>query len=432
MLQTFQNHWQTLQLPNNAQLLVAVSGGIDSMVLCDLLLQSQLKFSIAHANFQLRGKDSDEDALFVEHFAKKHHLPFFSKQLAVEEFQEKNNASIQMAARTLRYAWFESLVRQHHFDYVLTAHHLNDSLETFFINLSRGTGLKGLTGIPTLHEIYLRPLLNFPKEWILTYAEENKIAWREDVSNASDDYVRNQIRHHITPVLEEIHPNFMGNFAQSLHYLKEEQQLLQNHLDFIRNQLFQNKEDHLTISIDALNQLSPLNTYLFYLFKDYGFQFPLELKKLMEAENNREIQSENYRLIKNRTHLILTQKRSEEVRSEIEIYQGQLIEKPLYLKVSISNCQDELATESLDAAQIRFPLRLRKPKHADSFFPMGMNGSKKLNKFLRDEKLSNLEKEQIWLLTDAKDDILYVLNRRIDERFKITEHTNNFLNIYLC
>lgn len=431
MVEIFQHHWNSLQLPKNAKLLVAVSGGIDSMVLCDLLLQSNLHFSIAHANFQLRDKDSDADENFVKTFAKKHQLDFYTKKLPIQAFVATNNASTQMAARALRYEWFEELIQTHQFDFVLTAHHLNDSLETFLINLSRGTGLKGLTGIPSQTKNYLRPLLTFTQKAISSYAERHQIKWREDSSNASNDYVRNQIRHQISPILEEIHPSFMSNFGQSIAFLNQDHALLQNHIQCVQKNISK-KENHILIEISALQKLSPLNTYLFHLFKDFGFRFPVEILKLIHAENNTEIRNEKFRLIKNRTHLILLHQSNKVDENEFKIYEGLPIEKPLYLKVSMARYKDESATQSLDADNIRFPLRLRKPKQTDLFSPLGMSGKKKLSKFFRDAKISKIEREQLWILTTEEDEILYVLGYRIDDRFKINEHTNNFLNIYLC
>lgn len=419
-----------LNVPHGTKLLVAVSGGVDSMVLCDLLFKSNIYFEVAHCNFQLRKKDSDEDETFVRNYCLKNDLNCFVKKFDVKEFKDSGNFSTQMAARELRYNWFQELMQKENFDYLLTAHHLNDSFETFFINLSRGTGIKGLTGIGSENEQILRPLLPFSKNQILEYAEKNNLDWKEDSSNSSTDYVRNKIRHQIIPHLEEIHPNFLENFAQTIQHLHSDSKLIQNHIQLIRNQLFNNSGNMISVLISELKELAPLETYLFYLFRVFGFQYPQEITKLMNSENG-EIQSETHRLIKNREELLLIDLKQENFESEIELNEHEILEKPLYLKLLKSDARDLSAHESLDFEKIKFPLRLRKKKTGDVFFPFGMKGSKKLSKFFKDEKYSKPEKENAWLLVDDDDRILYVVGKRIDDRFKITEHTHKYLNIFL-
>ena len=432
-LQTeFLKHSIELNLTDDKRILVAVSGGVDSMVLCDLLIQSHIKFSVAHCNFQLRGIDSDEDAFFVEEFCKKNQLELFSKKFDVEKFKQEKNYSIQMAARELRYDWFSELMKSNDFDCLLTAHHQNDSFETFLINLSRGTGIEGLVGIQNIGDTLFRPLLPFSKEEIRKYASENKVKWREDISNFEDGYVRNKIRHQITPVLNEIHPNFLKNFSKSVEFLKSDRLLIQNYIETLRKELFKKKEDAYFISIQELKELYPLQTYLYYLFSDFGFKHPLEVEKLLFSTNNGEIQSPKFRLIKNREEFILLPIQNEILSNEIEIKLNQMIEKPLYLKISKSEKRDFSASESLDLDAIQFPLRLRKQKTGDVFYPLGMKGSKKLSKFFKDEKFSKVEKENTWILVDNEDQILYIVGKRADDRFKINENTHKFLNIYLC
>lgn len=418
--------------PIQGNFLLAVSGGVDSMVLCDLFLKNNLDFSVAHCNFQLRGRESEADEEFVKQYCIQNQIKYFCKKFDVHAYKSSGNYSTQMAARELRYAWFRELMLENDFDFLVTAHHLNDALETFFINLSRGTGIKGLTGIPLHQNQVIRPLFNVSKESILEYAETRSIHWREDASNASDDYVRNKIRNRIVPVLKEIHPEFLQNFQQTIQFLNEEKDLIQNHIEKLREKLFILRDGNYTISIEKLNQLQPLSSSLFHLFSKFGFNHPAEIIKLINATEGNEISSEAYRLIKNRGEFILSKKKAIETSAEFMVEEGKLIQKPLNLKFLKSAERDISATETLDYEQIVFPLRLRKPKTGEVFYPFGMKGSKKLSKFLKDEKLSKLEKENIWLLVDGKDRILYVTGIRIDDRFKITEHTHKFLNIYLC
>ncbi len=410
------------------KLLVAVSGGVDSMVLCDLLLRSQLNFSVAHCNFQLREKESDEDEKFVRNYCSENQIQFFYKKFEVKKFKESGNFSTQMAARELRYEWFDELISEHKFKYLLTAHHLNDSLETFIINLSRGTGIEGLTGMNSRKIV--RPLLSYSKAEILSYAEDRNLKWREDSSNQTSDYVRNKIRQKIFPVLEEIHPQFLENFSKSIQFLNEENQMMQNHLEIIKNQLFKINNNVISISISELKKLNPIESYLHHLFIDFGFQKPKEILKLTDSQNG-EIQSKTHRLIRNRNQVLIVEKSWEKSDAEIELNQGEILEKPLYLKILESEVRDLSADECLDAEKIKFPLRLRKMKTADVFFPFGMKGSKKLSKFFKDEKYSKLEKEDAWLMVDDEDRIVYVVGKRIDDRFKSTKHTHKYLNIYL-
>ena len=414
---------------SSSKLLVAVSGGLDSLVLCDLLMKSHQNFAIAHCNFQLRGKESDADEDFVSNYCKENRIEFFSKKFEVKKQKGSGNFSTQMAARDLRYNWFFELMETHHFDYLLTAHHLNDSLETFLINLSRGSGIHGLAGIQE-HTQILRPLLPYSKNEILAYANGNHLKWREDSSNAETDYVRNKIRHHIIPVLEEIHPQFLENFSKSIQFLKDEDKLISHHLEEVKSRIFQYNGESIHISIDELEKLHPIETYLHHLFSEFGFKNSTEIQKVMQSENG-EIRSKTHRFIRNRNEIILTPQNSLKIDEEILLNQDEILEKPLYLRFLKSEERNLEANEVLDYDTIQFPLRLRKMKTADVFFPFGMKGSKKLSKFFKDELYSKLEKENTWLLVDNEDRIVYVVGKRIDDRFKITKHTHKYLNIFL-
>jgi tRNA(Ile)-lysidine synthase len=431
-LNQFRKEIALFNLPPHAKYLVAVSGGIDSMVLVDLLLEAKIPFSIAHCNFQLRGKDSDEDENFIHRFADQRNIEFFVKQFDVEAFKKSGNYSTQMAARDLRYAWFQELKEEFHFDYLLTAHHLNDSLETFLINLSRGTGIDGLKGITSKNGWVLRPLHSFSKKSIKEYADQNSIKWREDISNSGNDYVRNKIRHQIEPTLKEIHPEFMNNFHETLRILHHQSQMLHRHVEDLKKNLIQQEGNHQYVLIDDLADLNPLRSYLYHLFQPFGFMYPYEIEKLIYSKENGEILSKTHRLIKDRKRFILKEREENEFPHEIEIDQDQILEKPLYLRFSKTEEREVNSTESVDFDTIKFPLKLRKWKAGDYFYPIGMQGGKKLSKYFKDEKFSKLEKEEAWLLVDADDNIVYVMGKRIDDRYKITENTHKFLNIYLC
>lgn len=428
----FQENLTRLELTENPKILVAVSGGIDSMVLVDILEKLKFTFSIAHCNFQLRGEGSNLDAEFLKNYANQREIEIFIQEFDVKSYKESGNFSTQMAARNLRYDWFLKLKNQHSFDCSMTAHHLNDSLETFLINLSRGTGINGLKGIQSDQRGLIRPLLPFSKSAILSYAQENNIQWREDVSNSSTDYVRNKIRHEIEPHLNEIHPNFLENFYQSLAYLHSEAQMLENHLDQLKKEIWKEENGTIYVSIDELKKLKPLSSYLHHLFHPFGFAHPKEIEKLLKAQNNSEITSSTHRLIKNEPNIWLKKKQEVGLYNEIELDQEQILEKPLYLRFSKSEQRDFNSSEAIDYDKIKWPLRLRKRRTGEIFFPIGMKGSKKISKFFKDEKYSKLEKEEAWLLVDDADRIVYVIGKRLDERFKITENTHTILNIYLC
>ena len=411
--------------------LLAISGGVDSMVLLDLFRQTSAQFQVAHCNFQLRGDDSLGDEEFVRLYCGKYQIPFHSIRFDVEAFKQTGNYSTEMACRELRYNWFEELMGQNHCDYLVTAHHLNDNLETFLINLSRGTGLKGLTGMQISTENLFRPLIECTKASILEYAESNDLQWREDYTNQTDEYTRNKIRHHITPILQEIHPNFEGNFLKSLQYLNDTADFVQDQIAQIRAELIPDSSYSL-IPISKLYELKNRDFVQFQLFENYGFKSIHLINQLKIASNSSELKSSTHRLIKDREFLILKEIESTLV-DEIDIRQEQIAINSLILRFVQSKEKDAEALETVDADLIQFPIRLRKPKEGDFFYPLGMKGQKKLlSKFFKDLKLSKIEKENVWLLVDLMDQIIWVVGHRLDERFKIKEESNNFLNIIEC
>ncbi len=411
--------------------LLAISGGVDSMVLLDLFRQTSANFQVAHCNFQLRGEDSNGDEEFVRNYCGLHNIPFHSVRFDVEAYQKTGNYSVEMACRNLRYDWFAEIQQINHLDDLVTAHHSDDNIETFLINLSRGTGLKGLIGMQIDNGKIFRPLLSFTKNDLLEFAKNNTLAWREDYTNATDDYTRNKIRHHILPVLKEVHTQFDENFLATLSHINDNYLIVQQRVNEIASCLFTGINP-IKIEIKELKKLEPLETYIHYLFEKYNFNSPYEILKFLDAETGSEIKSTTYRLIKDREYLLL--KNIEEIDdNEITILDDFIEIKSLNLKFVKSINPHENATEIVDFTSILFPLKLRKVKEGDSFYPIGMKGQKKLiSKFMKDLKLSKLEKEQVWLLCDQKDQIIWVVNYRLDERFKTTKASKNFLNITLC
>ena len=263
MFLKFQNHLST-QFPflQKAKMLIAVSGGLDSMVLLDLISKTNIEFAVAHCNFQLRGDESDEDENFVKSYCNENSIQGFFQKFDTKQFAEDEKLSIQVAARKLRYEWFYELLKKENFDFVLTAHHLDDQLETFLIHFSRGTGLEGLTGIPSQNDKIIRPLLVFSREEIENFANENNISWREDSSNSSDKYLRNKIRHQIVPILKELHPTFLENFQKTQEFLNESQALIEDEVNLKYNDVVQEDENKKVISIGKLFELQNWKTYL--------------------------------------------------------------------------------------------------------------------------------------------------------------------------
>ncbi|PCE64054.1 tRNA lysidine(34) synthetase TilS [Sediminicola luteus] len=412
--------------------MVAISGGMDSVVLTHLLIQLDIKPSLAHCNFQLRGEESDADAEFVSELAEKWNLQLYSKTFETKQIKAENRGSTQMIARDLRYHWFNELIDQGKSTYLLTAHHLDDNIETFLIHLSRGTGIQGLLGIPERNHPILRPLLPFSREEILRYAKNNQLAWREDSSNASDDYLRNRIRHHISPQLKELHPSFDPNFNRTIRQLTQEKQLAQIEIDRARASCFTSDGDGYKIEIEKLQALTPLAAYLYHFFEPFGFSQFGAIEKMLNGLSGKEIRSHSHRLIKDRTHLLLHPLETiDKTCYEIEAGTTHL-QHPIGLQFEKVDQMKEKQAGVLyiDADCLQYPLTLRKKKEGDVFYPQGMRGKKKLSKYFKDEKMDTLTKENQWLLC-SQDQIVWVVGKRGDERFKITPTTQNIIKVTL-
>ena len=432
MLNSFNHHVTSkFSFLKGKKILIACSGGLDSVVLSRLFKELNYNISLAHCNFSLRGKESDQDEIFLISIADKLSIPIFNKKFNTTEYKIKHKLSTQMAARNLRYQWFDEICKEHSFDYLLTAHHLDDDLETFLINLSRGTGLRGLTGIPKLNEKVVRPLLNFPREEILKYAQEKNIRWREDSSNKTTDYLRNKLRIEVIPKLKEADANLLNGFQQTQKHLQESLSLVHDYMVLIKNLVLIETDDGFEIDLIKLQDLPNTDALLFELLYPFGFKAWEDISKLMSAQSGKQVFSENYRLIKNRYSLLLIEKSKSEKEECFLINKAdKLIENPLILKIEdVEEISQFLPnTVFLDSNKLVFPLKLRKWIEGDYFFPFGMKGKKKLSKFFKDEKLSLVAKEKIWvLLSDNK--IVWVVGMRSDNRFKIDNQTKKILRI---
>ena len=432
MLLKFENHLSTsLPFLKGKKLLLAVSGGIDSMVLVHLFQQLKFDFAIAHCNFQLRGEESDGDEAFVKTVGKQLKIPFHSIKFDTKQLAEEQKTSIQVAARNLRYEWFSKLLDENKFDYLLTAHHLNDSLETFIINLSRGTGLDGLTGIPMQNDAIVRPLLVFSREEIAAFAKENKIQWREDSSNDSDKYLRNKIRHDIVPILKELNPSLLNSFQNTLDNLQQAQSLVDDASRIVYRKVVEDLHFQKKINLIELMQLPNYRAYLYNWLQPFGFTAWDDIYNLVHATSGKQIYSTDYILLKDRTDLIVFPKNTELETNSYWIQKG---EKEVKVPLNITFCKvsdtSHLSRNTIfvDEDKLTYPLELRKWQEGDFFYPIGMEGKKKVSKFFKDEKLSLIDKSNVWLLC-FDNQVVWIINKRQDNRFKVTESTKNIVQI---
>ena len=437
------------------KLILALSGGIDSMVLADLLLKAKVEFVAAHCNFHLRSEESDGDEKFVCEFAEKHGVQCLVKHFETVEYAEEKGISIEMAARDLRYAWFEELRQQLDYDKIAVAHHADDQAETFFINLLRGAGLRGLKGMQPKNGDIIRPLLWASREQIHQYAVENQITWREDHTNAETIYLRNKIRNQLLPVFDELHPEARQGLYKSLEHLSAENELYRVLLNEKLSHIVEDQDGALVIarrndeaiqtnksfrvSLDCFAMLAMTQSeqLLFEWLRQYGFntdqcRFIFEA---METGIGNKYCSPTHQLVIGRNELQLSEiKPVEDAEIQIEIGKGEII-SPIHLRFSqIEKSSDFVIDKSsdvalLDADKIQFPLTLRHWRHGDRFHPLGMKGSKLLSDFFVDQKFTEAQKQNVLLLHSAENEILWVVGHRIDDRFKITDTTKS---IFVC
>tara|TARA_B100000767_G_scaffold267230_1_gene285671 strand:+ start:4195 stop:5499 length:1305 start_codon:yes stop_codon:yes gene_type:complete len=403
------------------KLLLAFSGGLDSRVLLYLLHQNKIPFSVTHCNFGLRADASEKDAVFCASLCEQLKIPFYTKKFETKKIADHNKISIQMAARDLRYSWFNELKDQYGFTHVLTGHHLDDQLETFLINMGRGTGLKGLRGIST--DTILRPLLPFSKNTIKLFAKENKLEWREDCSNSKDDYLRNHIRHHVIPQLKVSNENLLQQVALTIDNLSLAQEALAGILDNFKQKHFITEKEIVSINILEINKLTPADYFLHALFSSYGFNNLIDLKSLLEAQSGKHLISQSHRLIRDRKVLLLSPLKSELISEEIYWTPDKNLTNPIKVSIEKSSSVDP-NTVVLDASMLKYPLMLRKFREGDYFCPAGMRGKKKLSKFFKDQKYTLIDKESQWLLCSGEE-IVWVIGQRVDLRFAETLETTN-------
>jgi len=423
-----------LSVLNESKLLIAISGGIDSVVLTHLCHALGLNFSLAHCNFNLRAEESHKDEAFVLELAEALDVEVFIQNFDTEAYAKAHKRSIQMAARELRYDWFKELAEQLQFDYILTAHHADDNLETFLINFTRGTGLNGLTGIPMIKNNIVRPLLSFSRAQIETFAKKENILWREDASNASRKYLRNKLRHEVVPILKEINPQLLDSFQNTLVNLNDTADIVEESLDAFSKRAIQSIDKFgITYKISEFKKVHNPKAYLYEIFKGYGFTEWNDIINLLEAQSGKLVRSNSHRLIKHRDFLILTDL-GNSAQSKEALFINELandIETPIG-ELSFENVEGlfdvSKSTIFVDKDVLKFPLEFRLWKEGDIFQPIGMTGKKKISKYLKDEKVSLVEKENTWILA-SDNKVVWLVGKRADDRFKVTKNTKNIIKV---
>jgi len=419
--------------------LLAISGGVDSMVMAELFHRAGLNFAIAHCNFNLRGSESNQDEAFVTSMAETYKVRFFVRQFKTREYAGFNKMSVQMAARTLRYEWFDELVQAEGFKAVATAHHLDDQIETFFINVLRGTGIGGLHGILPNRTRIVHPMMFAFRRQIEEFAGDEAISYREDSSNRSSKYVRNKIRHDLVPLLGEINPEFRKTITSTIDRMRETEMLLHNHLGAVWNKSGTFGKDFATLKISELLNLRPLEVYMYELLQPFNFNRSVtdEVAAGLEDISGKQYFSQTHRLVKDRELLLITALGPVGVPPAGEIAideENPELKKPIQLRFTYIENHPGLAVSKsgniamLDVSGIEWPLRLRKWKEGDTFVPYGMNSHKKLSDFFIDNKFSIVEKENAWLLISGNE-IAWLVGHRIGNAFRIKNETKRILKI---
>lgn len=422
--------------PTTDQLLVAVSGGQDSVVLADVLHRLGVPFAIAHCHFGLRGDEADADEQFVRKLAKKYEVPYFVEFFQTKAFAQQEGISTQMAARALRYAWFEQLRQTQGFHYIATAHHQRDAAETMLLNLTHGTGLAGLHGIRPKNGYLVRPLLAIGKEELFDYLVEQRLIWREDASNDSPVYQRNRLRHEVLPVLRDINPNLDQTLQFTAERVGGAEEILRRYVEETANQAQRTEPEATYLNIATLQKTAATALVLQELLRPFGFTYPVvkEIVAAFNAEPGRRFESPTHRLVKDREQLVITPKNLSRFGTH-QIAAGQEVLKidGLHLRLELLEVAEDFdipkgkAVAALDADLLKFPLIVRTWQEGEWFMPIGMKGKKKLSDFLIDQKVPLNLKDNVQVLVSGDGKIAWVIGFRPDDRFKVTEETERVL-----
>ncbi|MDD4847149.1 MAG: tRNA lysidine(34) synthetase TilS [Bacteroidales bacterium] len=424
------------QVNVNQNFLLAVSGGMDSTVLAELFFRAKWHFSMAHCNFHLRGSDSNRDEQFVRQLAKKYNVPVFVQEFDTLNFAEMQKIGIEEAARKLRYAWFDELMNNNHFDWLVTAHHQDDSIETFLLNLLRGTGLSGLHGILPLRGRLIRPLTTVTRQQIERFANDNQLSHCEDVTNSDIQFTRNNIRSRLVPFLKEIQPQFSYLMGNTIEHLQGVEKIYQKAIQQICNEIVTKKQNSIEIDIEKLLKTESPSTVLFEILSPFGFNSSViqSITESLTGNSGKIFYSDKFQAIKDRTTLIVS-RISNDVSSVFSIEKNQnRVDFPVSLTIDIQQNDDNFILPKskeiacFDADQLKFPLQLRHWKQGDFFVPFGMKGRKKLSDFFSNNKFSLLDKQQVWLLCSGYD-VIWIVGWRMDNRYRVTTETKRVLKM---
>ncbi|MCF8222080.1 MAG: tRNA lysidine(34) synthetase TilS [Bacteroidales bacterium] len=418
------------------KIIVALSGGRDSAVLLHLLNSSGYKVAAAHCNFQLRGTESEEDEKFVERYCSSLNVKLYKTRFATSEYAEKHGISIQMAARDLRYEWLERIRSGEGFDLIAIGHNLNDSVETLIINLIRGTGLKGLTGIKEKTGRVIRPLLFASREMIDQYIRENRVEYREDSSNSETKYTRNKIRHDVLSIFRDINPSFLESINETSEHLSSAWDIYISAIREKKNKIVKGTESRYRISTDSLSSLQHPETWIFEIFRDWGFGRlqAKEISGLLKSASGKQLHSDTHTITRDRTELIITRKSKNppdkiiEIKSPEELKDSFLTDNAEIIKADQFSMISDNNYACLDASMISFPITIRKWEEGDYFYPLGMKGRKKISDFLVDIKVPLPDKDRIYVL-EMNGKIIWVAGYRIDNRFRVKTSTTEILLI---
>lgn len=433
----FIQHWNDkgfATVPQNT--LLAVSGGSDSMTMATLFLQAGIPFGIAHCNFQLRGEEADKDEALVRQWAFSHDIPFHHVRFDTTQKMEEWKKGVQETARILRYEWLEAIRAEYNYQYIATAHHANDNVETLLMNLFKGTGMAGLHGIPLRNDRIIRPLLFAPKTAIMAYIAEHSVPYRDDASNATDNYLRNEVRHHIIPVVEQIFPNGVQHLNESISRFAEAEVLYKKAVEEERRKLVEKRGQDYYIPVLKLQKREPLNTICYELFKPYGYsaqQIP-QIISLLASESGHYVDSATHRVLRNRGFLIITSLQTEAAdHVHIDAVPCTIDTPHGKFTFSITDKPDSIPTDAnrayIDMDVATLPLTLRKWRTGDYFYPIGMGmKKKKVSKYFKDQKIALHQKDHVWVLESNKR-IVWLCGMRLDERFKLLPKTQHVLRV---
>ncbi|HCC71482.1 MAG TPA: tRNA lysidine(34) synthetase TilS [Bacteroidales bacterium] len=414
-------------------ILVAVSGGIDSIVMLDLFKRGEYNIAVAHCNFQLRGDESDGDEKFVENICKREDIKLFKTKFKTAEYASKKGISIQMAARDLRFGWLAEIRKSENHDLVAIGHNLNDSVETMLINLTRGTGINGLTGMSPRSGYIIRPILFATRLMIQDYAADNNLQYREDSSNIQTKYTRNKIRHSVIPVLEQINPSVIYSIDETSDFLKSAYIIYKQSIETKIKEIIEYRGDIASVEISELKKLEPVETWIFEIFKHWNFgrQQIGDIIQLIGASTGKQLFSNSHIVTKDRSKMIISPLADNDnivftFESADELRQYRLIKQCEIIKADQLVIKNDPDFAYLDADRINYPLIIRKWQEGDYFHPLGMMGKKKVSDLLIDMKIPLPEKENIYIL-EIEGKIAWVIGLRIDDRFKVTKSTSKVI-----